>query len=41
MSEVRLIDANALKAKIKSRYDNDDAEFDSGARMEAENDSSK
>lgn len=30
MSEVRLIDANALKAKIKSRYDNDDAEFDRG-----------
>ena len=30
MSEVRLIDANILKAKIKSKYDNDDAEFDRG-----------
>ena len=30
MSEVRLVDANALKAKIKSKYDNDDAEFDRG-----------
>lgn len=30
MSEVRLIDANALKAKIQSKYDYDDAEFDRG-----------
>lgn len=30
MNEIRLIDANALKAKIKSKYDYDDAEFDRG-----------
>ena len=30
MSDVRPIDANDLKAKIKSRYDNDDDEFDRG-----------